>query len=289
VTSNGALRIGGDAAFPGEFYQGLIDDVRLFNRALSAAEIGLEMSAANAAAPTPTPTPPPPPPPTPTPTDGLVLSLHFDEASGNTAIDSSTSGRNGTITGAVRVPGKVGRALSFNGAGDMVTVVDGATGTPLDLSAAMTIEAWVNPAALGGWNTVLLKDRGTNALSYALYANDGAPEPGGVAAPAGYVRAQGLDQTIQGVGALALTTWTHVATTYDGATLRIYVNGVQVASRPQTGGITVGDGPVTIGGNGAFAGGEFFHGLIDEVKVYNRALSASEISADMNAGVPPTP
>jgi hypothetical protein len=216
-----------------------------------------------------------------------VLSLGFNEASGTTAIDSSTSARNGTITGAVRVPGKVGSALSFNGVNDWVTVIDGAAGTPLDLTTGMSIEAWVNPTALGGWNTVVLKERGVNALSYGLYANDGAPQPGGVAAPAGYVRATGLDNVIQGSSALPLGTWTHVATTYDGTTQRIYVNGVEVASRPQGGGIAVGDEPLRIGGNASFPGGEFFHGLIDEVRIYNRARTAAEIAAD--ASVPGTP
>jgi hypothetical protein len=217
-----------------------------------------------------------------------VLSLSFDEASGTTAIDSSTSARNGTITGAVRVPGKVGSALLFNGTSDWVTVIDGAAGTPLDLTSGMTISAWVNPSALSGWNTVLMKERGADALSYALYANDGAPQPGGVAAPAGYVRASGVDQAIQGASALPLNTWTHLATTYDGTTQRIYVNGVQVASRAQSGGITVGDGPVRIGGNGAFAGGEFFTGLIDEVRIYNRALTATEIAGAVGTS-PTTP
>ena len=72
--------------------------------------------------------------------------------------------------------------------------------------------------------------------------------------------------------------------TYDGATMRIYVNGVQVASRAQSGAIAVGNGALRIGGNNSFAG-EFFRGLIDEVRVYNRALSAAEITQDMNSGI----
>jgi len=224
---------------------------------------------------------PPPPPP---PADGLVLALGFDEVSGATATDSSPSGRNGTITGALRVPGKVGNALSFDGIDDWVTVIDGAAGTPLDLTTGLTVEAWVNPAAMSGWETVVLKEAGTNLMSYGLYAHDGAPRPGGVAAPAGYVRVAGVDQAVRGISPLALNTWTHVATTYDGTTQRIYVNGTLVASRAQSGAIAVGNQPLRIGGNASFAG-EFFQGLIDEVRVYNRARTEQQIQADMTTPI----
>jgi hypothetical protein len=71
-----------------------------------------------------------------------------------------------------------------------------------------------------------------------------------------------------------------------GVTERIYVSGVDVASRPQTGTIAVRDQPLRIGGNNAFAG-KFFNGLIDEVGICNRARAASEIAAA--AGVTATP
>jgi hypothetical protein len=76
-----------------------------------------------------------------------------------------------------------------------------------------------------------------------------------------------------------------VATTYDGATQRLFVNGVEVASRPQTGPIAVGAGVLRIGGNNSWTG-EFFQGEIDDVRVYNRALSQPEIEADMNIPIP---
>jgi concanavalin A-like lectin/glucanase superfamily protein len=177
----------------------------------------------------------------------------------------------------------VGNALSFNGTSDTVTVLDSGA---LDLNTGMTLEAWVNPSSLSGWNTVMLKERGPNALSYGLYANDGAPQPGGLAVPAGYQRNGSIDQAIRGTTALPLGVWSHLAVTYDGARQRIYVNGVEVANRVQTGPITVGTQPLRIGGNQSF-GGEFFRGLIDEVRVYNRALTAAEIAAD--AGTAGTP
>ena len=117
---------------------------------------------------------------------GLVLSLNFDEANGLPASDASASGRNGAVSGAVRVPGKVGRAMSFDGVNDWVTVLDGANNTPLDLTNGMTLEAWVRPGTVTGRETIIMKERGGNNLSYALYAmNGGAP---GSTGPAGVVR-----------------------------------------------------------------------------------------------------
>jgi len=77
-----------------------------------------------------------------------------------------------------------------------------------------------------------------------------------------------------------LNTWAHLAGTYDGATERLYVNGVQVASKAQTGSIISSANPLQIGGDKIY--GQFFQGLIDEVRVYNRALTANEIQNDMN-------
>src|SRR5207244_3352856 len=97
--------------------------------------------------------------------------------------------------------------------------------------------------------------------------------------------------------ALPLNAWTHLATAYDGANLRLYVNGVLRRTVAVTGLITVGDihGALRIGGNNGFPdvagrfGGECLTGLIDEVKVYNRALSAAEINLDMGGTPPPQP
>jgi hypothetical protein len=157
----------------------------------------------------------------------------------------------------------------------------------------MTVEAWVNPTAMSGWETVVMKERGAagaGLLSYALYAHDGAPEGNGFVGAAGYLRPTGTTSTDQGVrdaahARLPLNEWTHLATTYDGARQRLYVNGVLVASRAQTGSIVVANQPLRIGGNNS--SGEFFQGMIDEVRVYNRALSVGEIAADMNTPVVP--
>jgi beta-lactam-binding protein with PASTA domain len=230
-------------------------------------------------------------PATPPSTNGLVLALGFDEASGTTAIDSSPSAKNGTIREAVRVPGKFGSALKFDGVNDWVTITDTTTNGPLDLATGMTLEAWVNPSQMSGWNTVMYKERGTagaGLLCYALYAHDGAPETLGTVGPAGYVRlnpvASTTDSGVRGAAQIPLNTWTHLATTYDGTNQRFYVNGVLVKTVANPGAITQSNGALRIGGNNS-SFYEFFTGLIDEVRVYNRALSASEITTDMSTAI----
>jgi hypothetical protein len=163
--------------------------------------------------------------------------------------------------------------VSFNGTSDWVTVADAAS---LDLTSAMTIEAWVKPSALGGWRTVMLKETAAG-LSYALYANED------VARPAAYLNLGAADQSVPGAATVSATDWTHLAATFDGTTLRLYVNGAFTNAVALSGAIAASSGPLRIGGNSVW--GEYFAGLIDEVRVYNRALTADEIATDMNAPI----
>ena len=93
----------------------------------------------------------------------------------------------------------------------------------------------------------------------------------------------GSSGAISGPTASPVNTWTHVALTYDGTTLRLYVNGTQVATQAATGAIQSSTNPLWIGGNRPY--GEYFQGLIDEVRVYNRALTPAEIQADMSTSI----
>jgi hypothetical protein len=166
---------------------------------------------------------------------GLVAYYAFDESSGTTVGDLSGAGNSGTMSGATRAPGVRGGALRFDGVNDWVTVADSAS---LDLSSALTIEAWVNPAAqAGNWRTVVMKER-TGGLAYALYAHDGAPLAGGTNRPAGYVNVAAADRPVRGSSALPLNTWSHLAMTVGGGSMRFYVNGVEVGVSGSTGAVT---------------------------------------------------
>jgi hypothetical protein len=87
---------------------------------------------------------------------------------------------------------------------------------------------------------------------------------------------------------LPLSSWSHLAGTYDGTNIRLYVNGVLVRTTLMTAGMPGTVGPLRIGGNEVSLpfGGQFFKGLIDEIRIYNRALSQAEIQSDMNARLP---
>ena len=163
--------------------------------------------------------------------------------------------------------GKYGGALTFDGTNDYVTVPDSAS---LDLGPSMTLEAWVRPTASSGWRTVLLKETPTS-LAYSLYSASSTNRPSAWIGDASSI----------GTAALAASTWSHVAATYDGSRLRLYVNGVLRTDKATTAPVAVSTGPLKIGGNAVW--GEWFAGQIDEVRVYDRVLSATEITADMNA------
>src|SRR5262249_34625830 len=84
---------------------------------------------------------------------------------------------------------------------------------------------------------------------------------------------------------LEINTWTHLALTFDSAMLRLYVNGSMVASEPQTAPLTTSTQPLFIGGDQTM--GQFFNGRIDEIRVYNVALTGAQIQVDMNTAVLP--
>ena len=200
---------------------------------------------------------------------GLVAGYTFDENAGISVADASGNGNTGVIAGATWVAGKYGSALAFNGTNALVSVADSAS---LDVTSTFTIEAWVFPTASSGWRTVVLKEA-PSGLAYSLYSHNNGNRP------AGYVRI-GSDVALNGSAALALNTWSHLAFTFDGASMKLYINGVQRGTKAVSGAVPVTAGQLTIGGNTPW--GEYFAGSIDEVRVYNRALTVAEITSDMN-------
>ena len=212
---------------------------------------------------------------------GLVAAYGFEDGTGTVLADNSGRGHPGTIAGATwTTAGRFGQALTFDGINDWVTIADAAD---LDLTSGMTLEAWVYPTALGNgsWRNVLIKER-QNGEVYTLYANADTNAP-----TAYVVRAAQSSVTldVRGSSQLPLNTWSHLTVTFDNTTLRIYVDGVQVGTRAVAGPLLTSSGVLRIGGNKPF--GEYFAGRIDNVRIYNRALTVSQIQSDMTTPVQP--
>jgi concanavalin A-like lectin/glucanase superfamily protein len=121
--------------------------------------------------------------------------------------------------------------------------------------------------------------------SLLLLAGITATDGGGPLVPAGGGTLAGKIEHASARSAVPVGRWSDVAVTYDGASLRLYVNGREVSSRGAGGEIQISQDPLWIGGNQPY--GEFFHGVIDEVRVYSRALDADEVRADMARPVAP--
>jgi len=199
-----------------------------------------------------------------------VAAYGFNEGFGTIVTDASGNGNTGTIgTATWTTSGKYGNALSFNGTSARVTVNDS---NSLDLTTGMTLEAWLFPTAVGGWRDVIYK--GTDDIYYLMgSSDDSTPALGGTFSPS----------ALRGTSSLPLNAWTYLAGTYNGTTMRLYVNGVQVSSRAQTGPIQTSTAVLTMGGDALY--GQYFAGRIDEVRIYNRALSAAEIQSDMSSAL----
>jgi fibronectin type 3 domain-containing protein len=213
-----------------------------------------------------TPAPPATPP-------GLVGAWSFSEGFGPTTADSSGNGNVGAITNATwSTQGRYGNALSFNGTNSLVRVASSAS---LNVTTGLTLSGWVRPSATqNGWRTIVQRE--TDA--YFMTASSDSP-----GRPAGGGTFGGVTPVIAAPAANPVNAWTFVAFTYDGATMRLYVNGTQVATRVANGTVQSVANPLSIGGNLPY--GEYFAGLIDEVRVYNRALTPAEIQTDMNSPV----
>ncbi len=234
---------------PVNFFAGFIDEVAVFAKALTKEDVS--QLYAN----------------TPNPDSGgdaLVSWWKFNENSGSTAADSK-GGNNGTIHGARWDTGVEGAALSFDGSKDYVTVPNAAN---LNVTNQITLMAWAKTmenktckvVEKGDWDgQSILQDhwngwtaqiRTADNKSVSINWKNGIPVYG---------------------------EWYHIAMTYDGKALRLFVNGQLMNSKAVTGKLHVNSRTFVIGSNDGSQ--KFFHGSIDDVRFFNKALSQTEIQA----------
>ncbi len=246
------LTLGNYALDTSRTFDGVLDDIRLYDRTLSASEI------ADLAIPPP-----------------LLPIAHWklDETSGTTAVDSA-GGHHGTVTNATWTTGQLAGGLEFNSASDNVTVPHDAT---LSLTEAVTLSAWIyKTGPLTGYKAVVVKASTGSDLNYFLGTWQDQVVFGFSTTTDNW---QGYYSSSANLQA---GTWYHIAASYDNAydSVRLYLNGTLIDS------FTTTLEPVTNNANlwlGRSAIGEYWSGTLDDVRIYNRALGDADI-ADLAAG-----
>ena len=204
----------------------------------------------------------------PTQVIGLVAHWKFDETSGTTASDSAGGNPGTLVNGPARMAGVANSALTFDGVNDYVNVPDSAV---LDLGSAFSISLWFNPSQ-GITATNGRKDLLKKYLSYWLIFN--------------YPSNDGKLSFVLNSGSPVLKTttstwnagqWYHVVAMGDGATLRLFVNGVLEASLDSMATPVANGYPLQIGGN--TEQGYYFPGAIDDVRLYSSALPPDAVQS----------
>ena len=232
-------------------------------------------------------------PPEPPPSPALVGYWKFDESNGSIAIDSSVFGNHGIIRGATRTIGQCQNALNFDGGADGLDYVVVPNSNSINTNT-FTVSFWASLSDLDRHHVLLDKRNGQWHHNYEVsyYADDSAP---GV--PLGDYLYVGI-----GDGSRADTSYSyaayaavnlvegqlyHIAATYDLSVLRLYLNGEEIATKDLTMTNTTGDGDLYIGAHPYHGALYATDGVIDEVRIYNYALTPEQIQADMQC--PPVP
>ncbi len=201
---------------------------------------------------------------------------------GNETVKDRIGSNNGKLkNGVLYAKGKVKQAFSFDGVNDFVIIGNRPS---LALTNGLTIEGWVKPLRLGegSWASILTKwgqSSETDSYLLAMHKSNGIMQlVGGI----GVLNSS--DSGFKG-GELERNKWSHVAMTYDAGTGQnvLYVNGANVASRTRIGGINTSNLRVLIGKEDSPMP-RFFPGVIDELSIYNRALTEQEVQSIYAAG-----
>ena len=201
---------------------------------------------------------------------------------GNKVIDGSGYGNNGITNGANLVLGleQLGNALNFNGVSEYVNI---AHNSSLDLTADLTIEAWINPKLGGGSDGIISKGTGDNDAAYTYYLsvrNTGQIDFSGGNSSGG----RAWDLTTIPDDALTANTWQHIVASVGGNKAKVYVNGKLIKTfdnvlstrQSNTNNAMIGRSKTT---------GEYWDGLLDEVRIYAQALTLGQIQKHYAEGL----
>ena len=170
-------------------------------------------------------------------------------------------------------PGRIGGGLALDGTNDLAAIADAPS---LAASNALSVAGWARRAsAPAGWHQLVSRQQTTTNTDQFLLGFQGATPNFGVRTPSGTTKA--------GSGSVPLGQWVHLAGTYNGNRVILYVNGVERARVAKTGALVASSRPVLLGANAngtdPLAGSEFLAGGLDEVRLFSRALTANEVAA----------
>ncbi|WP_345630443.1 LamG-like jellyroll fold domain-containing protein [Rugosimonospora acidiphila] len=205
---------------------------------------------------------------------GLVLAVTGMSTADGAQVVQWTDGTatNGCTPSGPRQPGKLGKALNLCGTTSYVSLP---TGVVSGVTGDYTVSAWVNPAANAQWSRLFDLGTGTNAYMF-LTVNDGSNVRYAIT-----TSGAGGEQQIIGNGTLPLNQWSLVTVTLAGTTGTLYVNGKAVGSNSN---MTVH--PSALGatkqnyiGKSQYGGDPALNAAVDDLNIYDRALSASEVAA----------
>jgi hypothetical protein len=210
------------------------------------------------------------------------LLMHMDESSGTTIADTSSRNNTGTVAGGVTygASGIYNNALTFDGVNGEVLIPNSSTLNPTN---RFTMEAWmywnINPATGNGWGNIASKN-GDSGYRLQHNSNNSAFEFGLVT--------NNSNSLTTGTTAPQQGKWYYLVGTYDGSNIRLYVNGQLEATAATTGNVVSSTTPLNIGSfkvNPGDPSTRFLNGKIDELALYTRALSATEITARFSRGI----
>ncbi len=208
--------------------------------------------------------------------NGSVVRLPLDEGSGSLAGDVSGEGNDGTLTDGAVFEASTGDgsafAVRFDGVDDYIDLGG------VDVSGTgLTLAAQFNPDTISGSHRLISKASGSTANEHVFML--GTTRVGSADRLRARVRHAGLTATvIASSGDLVEGVWQHAALTFDGSRLRLYLDGVEVGSAPFFGAVDTDPAiPVAVGAQPPGAGGGYFDGLIDDVRILSRGMSAAEV------------
>jgi len=208
----------------------------------------------------------------PDPDPNLVGLWHFDEGSDASTVKNSVNGNEGAVYGAITgVPGMFGNALSFDGGDDYVNCEEN-----LGIIEAITIEAWINPSEFTDYDAIVTNFEWRDVLarqgwSFRVMGNRKLVWRAVLSGNNTY--------SITSYSTMEADNWYHVVLTHDASYTRLYING-SLDKQETPGGTIVNLGKALKIGYDDFASDRVFNGLIDEVRIWNRALEDTEIACN---------